>query len=321
MLLIGGHGYIGSEIRRFLSKKYNITSCDLLIYDKKKEKIKIKDKNRKLVVKNFNSLQPNYLEQFNYIILLAGLVGDPISKKYSALSFKNDVVDLKKLVKKISKIKIEKAIFVSTCSNYGFKKNNKLLNEKAKLKPLSLYAKAKVEIEKFIMRQKTKSLTSFSILRFATAYGLSKNRMRFDLTINQFIFEALKYRKIVIYDKNTVRPYCHVRDFSNIIYKILCAEKKLTNFEVFNCGFNKSNYSKYRIIQLIKKHLGFKFMTEYANYSFDKRNYKVDFSKLKKILNIKSIVNEKEAFLEIKNFIKNKNVNALKKLGNYKIYL
>ena len=59
------------------------------------------------------------------------------------------------------------------------------LNEEAELKPLSLYAKHKVEIEKYIISQKSSKNFSPTILRFSTAFGLS-SRMRYDLTINQF---------------------------------------------------------------------------------------------------------------------------------------
>tara|TARA_Y100000816_G_scaffold271169_1_gene235500 strand:+ start:5790 stop:6767 length:978 start_codon:yes stop_codon:yes gene_type:complete len=321
ILIIGGNGYIGHEVQKKLNLYYDLKSCDILLYSKTKDKKKIIKNTKNLVVKNFKDLNIKFLSCFDYVIILAGLVGDPISKKYPKLSKKNDFDDMKKLIIKLSKLKIKKAIFVSTCSNYGIHDSEILLKENAELKPLSLYAKSKVKIEKFILSLKKSSNTPFTILRFATAYGLSEGRMRFDLTVNQFILEAMTKRELVIYDKNTIRPYCHVKDFSNIIYKIIKSKNRLTNFQVFNCGFNNSNYSKKNIIELIKKYLGINFSIKFVNYSKDKRNYKVDFSKLKKKIKINSIINKKQAFLEIKKFIqKNKNVK-FNKMGNYKLYL
>lgn len=319
VLLIGGNGYIGHEVQKKLKLYYTVKSCDLLLYSDYGEREKIKKKYKNLMIKNFKELTPDLLSSFDYIVILAGLVGDPVSKKYSRISKQNDVSDMKKLIIKISKIIVKKVIFVSTCSNYGISRSRILLKESAKLKPLSLYAKAKVEIESLILSLKKISLTPFTILRFATAYGLSEGRMRFDLTINQFILEAIKKKDLVIYDKSTIRPYCHVKDFSNIIYKVIKARNKITNFEVFNCGFNRSNYSKYQIINLIKKNLKLKFSVNFANYSKDKRNYKVDFTKLKTKLKIKSTVNTKQAFIEIKKFIEKNKSMKLFEMGNFRL--
>ena len=56
-------------------------------------------------------------------------------------------------------------------------------------------------------------------------------------------------------------------------------------------------------------------------YSMDKRNYIVDFSKIKKILNFKPKYSVKYGINEIIKFIKKNKLNFLsaKKLGNFKI--
>lgn len=321
LLVIGGSGYIGSEIYKNLNYKFDIKICDNLIYKNKKKKIEYLKNNKKVLFQNFNSLKVDFLSKFDFILILAGLVGDPISKKYPKFSIKNDIHDMKKLVSKISRAKIRKTIFVSTCSNYGLKKTNKMLKENEVLKPISLYAKAKVKIEKFILRQKKTQGTPFTILRFATAYGLSENRMRFDLTINQFIYEALKKKRLLVYDGDTIRPYCHIKDFSNIIKRVLFAKSQLTDFQIYNCGFNDSNYSKQDIIDLIRKYLKIKFQVKFVKFSKDRRNYRVDFSKLSHKLKVKSIVNKKQAFKQIEAFVKNTSEYQIKKMGNYKLYL
>ena len=68
--------------------------------------------------------------------------------------------------------------------------------------------------------------------------------MRFDLTINQFIRELYLGKDLEVYDPETWRPYCHVRDFAEIIYKSLNIENSKIAFEVFNAGSNNNNYSK-----------------------------------------------------------------------------
>ena len=63
-----------------------------------------------------------------------------------------------------------------------------VLDEAAPLRPVSLYAELKVRFERFLLERQTQ--VAFTILRFATAYGLSL-RPRFDLTINEFVRDAL----------------------------------------------------------------------------------------------------------------------------------
>ena len=101
--------------------------------------------------------------------------------------------------------------------------------------------------------------------------------------------------------------------------KVIKAKNIITNFEVFNCGFNEYNYSKYQIINLIKKYLKLKFNVNFVNYSKDRRNYKVDFTKLKTRLKIKSVVNTRKAFIEIKKFIQKNKSSKLFEMGNFKI--
>ena len=149
--------------------------------------------------------------------------------------------------------KIDQFIFVSTCSNYGLSKSNKRLNENSRLRPISLYAKAKVEIEKFLINNKKKLNYSFNILRFATAYGTSP-RMRFDLTINQFVNEIYFDKEVGVYDPDTWRPYCHIKDFAGAIHKVILKSENI-KYQVFNIGSNNNNYSKIQIIKLIIKQM------------------------------------------------------------------
>ena len=50
-----------------------------------------------------------------------------------------------------------------------------------------------------------------TILRFATAFGAS-NRMRLDLMINDFVYQAKRNHNITVYEKLFKRTFIHVRD-------------------------------------------------------------------------------------------------------------
>ena len=320
-LIIGGEGYIGQQLVDDIVKidREKVISYDCLIYKQKKNIKLIKNKHYSFLnaktskIKKFKSL----IKKVNNIVILSGLVGDPITKKYPSLAEKINEKDIFGIIKLASQYKVPKIIFVSTCSNYGIVKKNYLANEKTSLKPLSLYAKSKVKCEKYLLKSKLECPT---VLRFATAFGWSK-RMRFDLTVNEFTKNQYFEKPIDIYDQDTWRPYCHVKDFSRIIRKVLKAKKSDTSYEIFNVGSNKNNSTKKQIINKINEILKLDGKNiNYLSRGFDKRDYRVDFTKLEKKLKIKANYTIDYGIKEIIKNIK-KNTKKFKniKLGNYKI--
>ena len=103
---------------------------------------------------------------FDVVILLAGLVGDPITKTYPKVAGLINDEGVKNVIDLCAKKNIEKFIFISTCSNYGLIEKDELAHENFDLKPLSLYAKSKVNAEKYILslREKQTCIPLFYVL-------------------------------------------------------------------------------------------------------------------------------------------------------------
>ena len=159
---------------------------------------------------------------------------------------------------------------------------------------------------------------SFSpcILRFATAFGLSP-RMRFDLTVNHFTKSILENKKLEIYDAETWRPYCHVKDFARLIYLTIICNKQKIAFEIFNAGNTKNNFRKIDILNKVKKILPVQNISFKKN-DIDKRNYKVDFKKVKKILNFRTKFSLEYGINEIYKALKNNQFRKNRhQLGNF----
>ena len=322
ILVIGSQGYIGIVLTNYLlEKNYKLIGIDNFIYNQKR--INFSNKNYKFINCDLREEEKIYklIHKVSHVVILAGLVGDPITKKYPKIAHEINYKGIKNVIKICNKSKIKKLVFISTCSNYGISKGDKLLKENHVLKPISLYAEQKVKIEKFLLKNNFKF--SIIILRFATAFGISP-RMRFDLTVNEFVKDAFFKKQLEIYEPNTYRPYCHIKDFCTIINLVLKRKSTELDKEVFNCGSNNNNYSKIQIARILKKR--FKDLKIVINKNIkDKRNYKVDFSKIKKVLKFKSKYNLNYGVLEILNFLKkNKNSKLYqninnKKFGNYLI--
>ena len=323
VLILGGAGYIGTVVSQYLcKKKIEVTVVDNLLYNQKNINYNRFYKNYKFYNLNFNKIKSSFFNNFNQIIILASVVGDPITKKYPLIAQKINVKYTKKIINFAFNKNYKKIIFVSTCSNYGNLKK-KIATEKTKLAPKSIYAETKVELEKYILKKSVNfSNSEVTILRFATAFGLS-DRMRFDLTINEFIREIYIKKKIEIFDPYTWRPYCHVKDFAKIFYKIII--KKNVNrkkVEIFNVGSSLNNYNKIMIIKKIKKYIK-DFHVKLRPDSSDPRDYKVNFSKIERIYDFKPKISVNHGIVEILKELKKGKFIRLKKyrdnLGNYKI--
>ena len=322
ILLIGGAGYVGSVIAEdLLKKELKVTVIDNFLY-KNDDCLKYLGKYRffKFINGDLANLEKNQisLNKDTDVIILGGLVGDPITKKYPKLNNIINIEGVKKCIDYFDNKKIGKLIFISTCSNYGLISKNVTADEKFQLRPLSLYAKAKVEIENYILEKK-KIKTGYEpvILRFATAFGLS-HRMRFDLTVNEFTFDLLNKKVLEVYDPETWRPYCHVKDFSRIILLVLNEKKKNLNFEIFNCGSDENNFRKKDIVNLIKKKIS-NTKVVFKSGDVDPRNYRVNFSKIQNVLNFKSKYSVSYGIDEIINNFQLFKDKDKKFFGNYEI--
>ena len=323
IVLFGGEGYIGKVISQHFEKlNYKIISFDNLIYYKDKKKYISNSKNNNFIygdIKDTN-LVKDTINQAQYAVVLAGLVGDPITKKYPKESELINNFGIKNLIDTCLDSNLEKFIFISTCSNYGISQEKKSLDEESPLKPLSLYAKSKVDAEKYIISKKNKTSVICTILRFATAFGASP-RMRFDLTVNEFV-KTLYLKKVLdVYDADTWRPYCHVKDFAKFVDIIFNSEAENINFEIFNAGSSENNFTKRMLVNEIAKIIPSGKINFLNKSSNDMRDYNVNFSKAANVLKFKSNWNLEKGIKEIINELKsNKYFFNDKSLGNYEIF-
>jgi nucleoside-diphosphate-sugar epimerase len=315
ILITGGFGYVGSKLCQFLSKNgYNISIIDNLLQKNFNKKLLSKSVNfYNIDVNDYKKLSQNLNKvKYDIVIHLAAIVGDPASKMFPKLTVDTNLKASKNLFKLCIKNKVKKFIFFSTCSNYGLSTGSMLLKEKSPLKPLSIYAKTKVDFEKFLLKDKNN--ISKIILRISTLFGVSP-RMRYDLTINEFTKFLFLKKKLDVYDVTTWRPYIHLIDLANIVNFFINKKMKFKS-QVYNAGINGANYTKQDICNEVIRQLPsrMKFISYIKKPSADKRNYKVDFSKISK-LKIRKKFNLRRGIDEIiKDLKKNKDHQKFKKI-------
>lgn len=325
VLLVGGAGYVGTVITsHFLKKGYVINVLDNFIY---KHQFSVTpylgDPNYNLFFGDLGNHEDldNASVGITDVVILGGLVGDPITKSYPELSHLINDVAIKSCINYFKKKDIDKLIFISTCSNYGLIKENEVADENFVLSPLSLYAKAKVSNEEYLLSQNKIANYTGVLLRFATAFGLSP-RMRFDLSISEFTRDLFFGEELNVFDENTWRPYCHVRDFARLIEIVLNAEKEKVNFEVFNAGGDKNNFTKKMIVDEILKCVP-NGIVKYSKHGSDPRNYKVSFAKVKNKLGFEPAFSITYGIKELVDALKigvySDSILNKSKYGNYEI--
>jgi len=286
ILLIGGAGYVGSVIAgELLDCGYSVRCLDLLLYRNDVCALQLlRSPNYEFVFGDHCSPRSVHgaLEGITDVVILSGLVGDPITKKYPDQSFAINQRGMENLIAGLKGRGLNRVVFVSTCSNYGLVPETVLAGEDYELRPLSLYAKAKVVIETLLLGTRGQVDFTPTVLRFATAFGLSP-RMRFDLTVNQFTREMYLRQPLAVYDADTWRPYCHTKDFAGAVRRVLEIGRARVAFEVFNVGRDDNNCTKRTIVDKIGKHLP-DAPVEFKQHGSDPRNYRVDFAKLNRQL-------------------------------------
>ena len=99
ILVVGGEGYIGQIVcNKLLEKNCEVISYDNLIYEQQTNNEIIDNNNYEFVnadIRDLIKIREN-LKKVNAVIILAGLVGDPITKNIQDYQ--------RKLIKKGSKI-------------------------------------------------------------------------------------------------------------------------------------------------------------------------------------------------------------------------
>ncbi len=308
ILVTGGAGYVGSGLlRKLLSEGYSVTCVDNLMFGGESLLGIWHNKNFRFINCDINNTQK--LEEifrnnnFNGVIHLAAIVGDPACKLNSDLAIKTNWNSSKWLINRSKKAGVSNFIFASTCSNYGKMDDPEAyVDENSRLAPVSLYAELKVKFEKYMLNE-MENLDGFSptSLRFSTVYGLSP-RMRFDLTVNEFTKDLALGKELVVFGEQFWRPYCHVKDFSNAFITVLKASDEKVAYNVFNVGNTEENYTKQMIVDEIKKLIPSS-KIKYVAKNEDPRDYRVNCDKIKKELGFKISMTVPDGIKEIKRVI------------------
>ena len=286
ILVTGAAGYIGSVlVRQLLSAGYVVSGFDNLLFGGESLLGVCNHSNFDFLkgdIRNKGDIK-TALNGVDGVIHLAAIVGDPACSQNHRLAEETNWVAAKMLFDACDESRtVKHFVFASTCSNYGKMEGNGYVDEDSPLRPVSWYAELKVKYERYVLERDVRKNFIPCILRFSTAYGLSP-RMRFDLTVNQFVRELTFGKELDVFGEQFWRPYCHVDDLARACLLVLESDEDKINHNIFGVGDTQENYQKKMIVEEILKVTPDGRVKSVCKDE-DPRDYRVDFSKVKNVL-------------------------------------
>ena len=282
ILVTGDKGYIGTVlVPMLISAGHEVVGLDSDLYARCTFGDSLPD--NPSIRKDLRDVEAKDVEGFDAVMHLAALSNDPLGNLNPNLTYDINHHASVRLAKLAKQVGVPRYIFSSSCSTYGAAEGDQMLTEEAKFNPVTPYGESKVFVEKEVAQLADDNFSP-TFLRNATAYGVSP-RMRFDIVLNNLVAWAFSTGKVLIKSDGTPwRPIVHIKDISRAFIAVLNAPREVIHNQAFNVGRNDQNYMIREIADIVKQTVpGCEI--EYAQDAGpDKRSYRVDFSKIAKML-------------------------------------
>jgi len=277
ILLTGGAGYLGSVLtERLLQEGYRVRVVDNLMYGQRSLLHLCHDPRFDFVLGDVRneSLMKEVLGDCDVVIPLAAIVGAPACDRNPDLAVSVNLEAIRLLNRLRSPDQL--IVFPTTNSGYGTKTGETFCTEETPLEPISLYGKTKCDAERELL-ESPRVIT----LRLATVFGMSP-RLRLDLLVNRFVYEAVTDGYIVIFEKHFKRNYVHIRDVADCFIHCIKHADAMEG-KPYNVGLTDANLSKEELALKIKQYVP-DFYIHFAEIGSDpdKRNYIVSHERLRR---------------------------------------
>ena len=275
ILVTGGAGYIGSMlVNELLLLGHQVTVLDNFMFNQQSLGHLCHFDHLQLVKGDIRdqNLMSNLLPQFDVVIPLAAYVGMPLCKKEPVAAEEVNLTATLAMLKQLSPS--QSLLMPTTNSAYGSGDKDHFCDEKSPLNPISDYAKQKVIVEEALM-QRERAIS----FRLATVFGMSP-RLRLDLLVNDFTWQAFTGKSVVLFEGHFKRNYIHIRDVCRAFVHGLDNFENMKG-EIYNVGLSDANISKKELCHVIKRHIvSFNFSESNEGKDPDQRNYIVSNAKI-----------------------------------------
>lgn len=283
ILITGAGGYIGTTlIDLLLEKGHNVIGLDRFFFGEATLKETLDHPNFTLKKADVRSIEVTDFDGVDAVCDLAALSNDPSGDLNPELTTSINFEGRSRVATKAKKAGVSRYVLASSCSVYGAGTGIPSTEETAP-NPLTTYAECNIKAEKAAFDLADDNFC-VSALRLSTVYGLSK-RMRFDLAVNIMTYHAFTNSEVQITGGGEQwRPFVHVKDVAKAFAMVIETDKNVVNKEVFNVGADEHNYQISTLAYNIREVLPFPVNVNHVLSDPDRRNYNVNFAKIKTIL-------------------------------------
>jgi nucleoside-diphosphate-sugar epimerase len=273
----GGAGYLGAVmVPTLLAAGHCVTVVDNFMFRQNSLSLLCADSRFTIVKGDIRDpdLMRDLIRRADVVVPLAALVGAPLCQRDPVTAASVNLDAPRAMLAAMSPA--QRLILPVTNSGYGIGESSVICNETSPMRPLSNYARQKVEIEKAALDRG--NAISF---RLATVFGMSP-RMRLDLLVNDFVYRAVTDRFVVLFEGHFRRNYIHVRDVTGVFMHGLVHFDTMVN-EAYNVGLSNANLSKIELCERIRLHVPqFLYMASPIGEDPDKRDYIVSTDKIER---------------------------------------
>lgn len=221
---------------------------------------------------------PGALEGFDAVVHLAALSNDPLGDLNPDVTYAINHRASVALALLARDAGVSRFAFSSSCSLYGAAGDAEL-DETADFHPVTPYGHSKILAEQEIGQLASDDFHPV-FLRNATAYGVSP-RLRGDLVVNNLVGHAVTHGEVLLKSDGTPwRPLVHVEDIARAFCTVLEVDVARIHNEAFNVGRPGENYRIRDVAERVESAVAGSRVRLAAGASPDKRNYRVDFSRI-----------------------------------------
>jgi nucleoside-diphosphate-sugar epimerase len=283
VLVTGHQGYIGSVmVPMLLAAGHDVTGLDSNLYQRCTFSRGGRIANVPAIRKDVRDVTWRDLVGFDAVIHLAALSNDPLGNLNPDITYEINHKASVRVAREAKSAGVARFLFASSCSNYGVSEEG-LIDEEGELNPVTAYGRSKVLSERDIAKLADVNFCPV-YFRSATAYGVSP-RLRFDIVLNNLVAWAVTEKLIFLKsDGSPWRPIVHIEDISRAFLAGLTAPTELVWNEAFNVGSTEHNYRIRDIAEIVTEVVPDCKLTFASDAGPDKRSYRVDFSKLARVL-------------------------------------
>jgi nucleoside-diphosphate-sugar epimerase len=223
-------------------------------------------------VRSSETMRP-LLAHADIVIPLAARVGAPLCDRDPGAATSTNLQAIVDMLDHLGRDQM--VLLPVTNSGYGVGEPGAYCTEETPIRPISLYARNKVEAEQRLLERHPSALS----FRLATVFGMSP-RMRLDLLVNDFTYRACVDRFIVLFESHFKRNFIHVRDVARAFLHGIDNFSAMKG-QVYNVGLSDANLSKLELCQRIQMQVpSFVFVESAIGADPDKRDYIVSNEKV-----------------------------------------